>query len=83
MMISMKVLVVLFLSRAAIVMALDPASYLQVTLLLWQRLFSHYRLLKRIKTFSPHTRERIPYNNDALIVWIGETNELQSMDINW
>lgn len=34
MMISMKVLVVLFLSRAAIVMALDPASYLQVTLLL-------------------------------------------------
>lgn len=85
-MISMKVLVVLFLSQAAIVMALDPASYLEVInhLSIWQRLFLHYRLLKRLKTFYPlQLRKRLPYNNDALIVWFGETNELQSMCIHW
>lgn len=58
MMIYMKVLVVLFLSGAAIVIGLDPASFLEVNLLLPQRLFFHYHLLKRMKTFSPlHLRK--------------------------
>lgn len=87
-MISVKVLVLLFLSRTAIVMALDPASYLEVTLLLsiQQRLFLLYRLLKRFKTsYPPKLRKRLPFDNNDVFRYqlygLGETNELQSMDI--
>lgn len=84
-MISVKVLVLLFLSRTAIVMALDPASYLEVTLLLsiQQRLFLLYRLLKLLT--PPKLRKRLPFDNNDVFRYqlygLGETNELQSMDI--